>query len=119
MDCTLAALIACFSWSGLYLDTSAQYINSNDRHYVETLGESLRVFNVDTGESFTERHFIHQLDSPYREIDNPYVTFALGYELNFSRVRIDASVFRQESAAMRDDAETGVSLKVRWFPFRR
>jgi hypothetical protein len=25
MDCTLAALIACFSWSGFYLDTGISY----------------------------------------------------------------------------------------------
>lgn len=119
MDCTIAALIACFSWSGLYLDTSAQYLESNDRRYTESFyGDTLFVMPENGNDPYIQRTAVRQLDSPSRRIDNPYVTLALGYEINFSQVRVDASLFRQESVSS-DDAENGVSLKVRWFPFRR
>lgn len=118
MDCTIAALIACFSWSGLYLDSSAQYIESKDRHYTESYGDMLFVMPVSGGSPYLSQTVTRKLDSPSRIIDNPYVTLSLGYEINFSQVRVDASLFRQESVSS-DDAENGVSLKVRWFPFRR
>lgn len=120
MECTFLSLIACFSWSGLYLDATTEYIDSRDRRYTESYyGESLNVFNAGTGQEYLQRNVVRELSSPEREVSNPYGRASLGYEIDIRSLRIDVSAFYQESLKTSDRGEAGASLKVRWFPFRR
>jgi hypothetical protein len=117
MECTLATLIACFSWSNLYIDTTAEYIEQRDRRYAESFyGETLHVFGSN-GE-FIQRNLVREIDSIEREISSPYLRASIGYELDANYVRIDLSAFYQESAKASDRGEVGAALRVRFFPFR-
>jgi len=117
MDCSLAALIACFNWSNLYLDTTAEYIEQRSRQYTDSFyGETFHVF--DGNGEFIQRNLVREIDSVEREISNPYLRASLGYELDANYVRIDLSAFYQESATVSDRGEVGAALRVRFFPFR-
>jgi hypothetical protein len=120
MECSLATLIACFSWSNLYLDTTTDFIRDREPRVVESFyGESLYVMPVSGGEPFLERNMIRELDTTERHINSPYGRAALGYELDLRSIRLDVSAFYQESLAVSDRGEVGASIKVRWFPFRQ
>lgn len=118
MECTLATLITCFSWSNLYLDATTDFIRDRDPRHVESVyGESLYVFPVNGNESFLQRNMIREISRNEREIESPYGRMSLGYEVDLRNVRIDVSAFYQESLAVSDRAEVGASVRVRWFPF--
>jgi hypothetical protein len=118
MECTLAALIACFSWSGLYLDATTDFIRDRDPRYVESFyGENLYVMPANGNDPFLQRNMIREIGRNEREIESPYGRVSLGYEANLSNVRIDVSAFYQESMAVTDRGEVGASVRVRWFPF--
>jgi hypothetical protein len=120
MECTLATLIACFSWSNLYLDTATDFIKDREPRFTESFyGEMLRVMPVDGSESFLERNMVREINRNEREIFSPYGRASLGYEMDMHSLRIDVSAFYQESLAVSDRGEVGASVKVRWFPFRR
>jgi hypothetical protein len=118
MECTLAALIACFSWSGLYLDAGADFIRDRDPQYVESFyGEDLYVMPANGNEPFLQRNMIREIGRTEREIESHYGRLSLGYEANIRNWRIDVSAFYQESSAVSDRGERGASVSVRWFPF--
>lgn len=120
MECSLAALIACFSWSNLYLDSNMDFIHEREPRFTESFyGEMVRVLPAEGGESFLERHMIREINRNEREVFSPYGRASLGYELDARSWRIDVSAFYQESLAVSDRGEVGASLKVRYFPFRR
>jgi hypothetical protein len=119
MECTITALIACFSWSGLYLDTSADFIKDRGRPYTEQFyGESLYVMPANGNEPFLQRNMIREIDSIERDVFNPYVRGSLGYEIDIHVVKLDFSVFYQESARVSDRGEYGASIRLRVHPFR-
>lgn len=119
MECSLAALIACFSWSNLYLDTTTDFIRDKEPRFVESVyGESLYVMPVNGSEPFLQRNMIREFDSTERQINSPYGRAALGYELDLRSLRIDVAAFYQESLTVTDRGEVGASIKVKWFPFR-
>jgi hypothetical protein len=118
VDCTLATLIACFSWSNLYLDVGADFIKDRGRSYSESsYGESLYVLPANGNEPFLQRNMIRQIDSIERDVFNPYVRPALGYEIDMRAVKLDFSVFYQESARVSDRGEYGASIRLRLHPF--
>jgi hypothetical protein len=118
MECTLAALIACFSWSNLYVDVGADFIKDRDRQYTESFyGETFYVMPTNGNEPFLERHVIRQIDSIEREVFSPYIRPALGYEIDAGRMKLDFSVFYQESARVSDRGEYGASIRLRVHPF--
>ena len=118
MECTLAALLACFSWSNLYLDATTDFIRDRDARYVESFyGEPLYVLPVNGSEPYLQRNMIREISRTEREIDSPYGRASLGYEVDISNWRIDVSAFYQESLAVSDRGEVGGSVRVRWFPF--
>ena len=120
MECSLAALIACFSWGNLYLDTNTDFIQERQPRFTESFyGEDVRVLRGGDGESFLERHMIREISRNEREVFSPYGRASLGYELDMRSLRIDVSAFYQESLAVSDRGEVGASFKVRWFPFRQ
>lgn len=120
MECTLATLIACFSWSGLYLDVGADFIKDRDRQYTESFyGEPLYVLPENGGEPYLQRNMVREIDSSERDVFNPYIRPALGYEIDAGAVKLDFSVFYQESARVSDRGEYGASIRLRVHPFGR
>lgn len=119
MECSLAALVACFSWSNLYLETNTDFIHERTPRFTESFyGEDLRVLRADGGESYLQRNMIREINRNEREVFSPYGRAALGYELDLRSFRFDFSAFYQESLAISDRGEVGASLKMRWFLFR-
>lgn len=120
MECSLAALIACFSWSNLYLDASTDFIREREPQYLESFyGEDLYVMPANGSEPFLQRNIIREISRNDREIHSPYGRASLGYELDVRSLRIDVAAFYQESLSIKDRGEVGASVKVRWFPFHR
>lgn len=110
MECSLAALIACFSWSNLYLDTQISY---QDRavpyHYWKNISPAPRDGVVETV----------YLSTISNENDNPYLRNAIGIKLPFRKIDLSAEIFHDSS--MSSDTDRGVNgfaLRARWFPFR-
>lgn len=120
MECSLAALIACFSWSHLYLDTTTDFVRDREPRFTESFyGEPLYVMPANGNEPFLQRNIIREINRNEREIQSPYGRASLGYEIDLHDWRIDVSAFYQESLSTTDRGETGASIKVKWFPFRR
>lgn len=94
--CSLYALIACFSWSNLYLDTGLIY---EDVKYVEVNPVTLDVASVPS---------------------NPLGRASLGYELRFDSLSIALEASHTSSlATSADRGVNSISLRARWYPFRR
>lgn len=109
MDCSLAALIACFSWSNLYIDSGLSVQDYSFEHQ-------------------TERASYLFLDGAYQPMTyevrsshagNPYGRVALGYELNFRKV--SWSMEASHVSSLNTDSDRGInaiSINARWYPFR-
>lgn len=110
MECTLATLIACFSWSGLYVDTHVTALDKTFPHQewrvsqhqgdgvIETIGRY----------EWTDR------------ADNPYGGVAIGFAVPIRNVTISAEM--SHISSLRTDGDRGinaVSLRARWYPFLR
>jgi hypothetical protein len=94
--CSLHALIACFSWSSLYLDGGLIY---EDIKFVEINPVTLDV-----------------AAAPH----NPLGRTALGYELRFQSLTVALEASHTSSLATNSDRGiNAISLRARWFPFRR
>lgn len=110
MDCTLAALITCFSWSGLYIDTQMSYQDTNlPYYYWKDVSPPPRDGVIETA------HVLTLSD----ESANPYMRGAIGYQLSFRTIDISAEVFHDSSIrSNKDRGVNGIGIKARWFPFR-
>jgi hypothetical protein len=94
--CSLHALIACFSWSNLYLDTGLIY---EDVDYVEINPATLEVASAP---------------------GNPIGRASLGYELRFQSLIIALEASHTSSLeTSKDRGVNSISLRARWHPFRR
>lgn len=110
MECTLAALIACFSWANFYVDGGLAW--------------------QDKGMPRTEyREYVYRAEDGYQlalyddlvvyEKQNPYAIGALGYQISFRSFAVSLEGSHRSSAASgRDDGINTISLRARWFPFR-
>lgn len=97
MECTLATLIACFSWSGLYVDTA---ISAQDAGIA---------FDVYDGRQWSFRD----------TSQNPYGVFAIGYSISFKSIDLALEASHRSSFALEDDkGVNAVTLRMRWHPFR-
>ena len=95
MECTLATLIACFSWSNLYLDGGVLY---NDIRYVEVNPVTLETAAVEK---------------------NPFGRAAIGYELKFRSVEFALEASHTSSLATNSDrGANAIGIRARWYPFR-
>jgi hypothetical protein len=112
MECTLATLIACFSWSGIYLDTGIAYKETGE-HFTLIEHAALR---TESGELVQESSRV-SFDSAPRNI---YGHFAIGYELRFDSVVINLEALSHDSSleTSKDRGENSYRLNLRWFPFR-
>lgn len=113
MDCALATLhtlIACFSWSGLYIDGGVQFNDYEMPRAEWTTPVTLTGPNVVETISY---------QSVVTERENPYGRLALGYEvaLKSVSVRLEAS---HVSSFATDDGRglNALTFSVRWYPFR-
>lgn len=112
MECSLAALIACFSWSNLYVDAQISY---QDRAvpYHEWRYEGTSTSAGGLIES-TWRSTITN------ENENPYMRNAIGMKLPFRSIDISLEAFHDSSISSdRDRGVNGFAVKAQWFPFRR
>lgn len=110
MECTLSALIACFSWSGLFVDTGIQVQDRGiGANYMFDVWE-----NVDGQWTNTRSEWIHEDFSR-----NPYGRFGVGYVLDFGRAEITLEASHTSSLETGSDKGiNALSLRMRWFPFR-
>lgn len=111
MECSLFALIACFSWSNLYLDTEISYQDrSVPYHYWKDVSPTAS----DTG----------AVESAYTSTigadgQNPYYRGAIGIKIPFQSIDVMAEVFHESSIATnKDHGVNGIAIRARWFPFR-
>jgi hypothetical protein len=111
VECSFAALIACFTWSNLYLDASAIALDDAMMGRAEWRVDELR------SDGLVETHGRYVwVDDPF----NPYGKLALGYQMQLGSVTFTAEVSRMES--FEDSPENAVhalSVGMRWYPFRR
>lgn len=111
MECSIYALIACFSWSNLYIDTELTMLDRGIEQFI--YNEASYVFYG--GEFHLTGHGVHA----DRDARNPYGKLAIGYEINFDNMTIALEASHISSLANDDDlGVNGITLKARWFPFR-
>jgi hypothetical protein len=108
--CSLFSLIACFSWSNLYLDGGVQY---NDYDTLRMGWTDAVTINA-PGVTETIRY-----QTAISERENPYGRIAAGYEISFTSVslRLEASHL-SSLASSKDHGLNAISLSARWYPFR-
>jgi hypothetical protein len=109
MDCSLSVLIACFSWSNLYLDSGLIY---QDAGVYQTFTEHSYAL-VEGTEMRADKTW------STRESRNPYGRLTLGYEIEFRSVswRLDLSHVSSLETGQ-DRGVNSLSFSARWHPFR-
>lgn len=111
MECTLATLIACFSWSNLYLDAHVTALDKTFQH------QEWRVTEI-RGDGVIETIGRYEWTD---RADNPYGGVALGVALPFRNITVSAEVSHALSS-LRTEGDRGInaiSLRARWYPFRQ
>lgn len=98
MGCSLAALIACFSWSNLYLESHVSVIDTPVVRY-----------QFD-GVNWTGNN----------DYQNPYAGFAVGFVAPFRNgsVSIEAAHMLSSLENSNDKGINALSLRAQWYPFR-
>lgn len=111
MECTLATLMACFSWSGLFLDSSIQVQDAGIAYNYTFETWELRGQQWEN----TRREDIFSDTS-----QNPYGSVAIGYVVDFPTAQLSLEARHTSSLALEDDKGiNSLQLRLRWFPFRR
>lgn len=107
--CSLLTLLACFSWSNVYVDGALQYQDlGEERTEIRTQINRL------PGVTETVRTF-EQTDAA----QNPYGRFALGYQIEFRNVTFALEATHTSSLITNSDrGVNALSLRARWYPFR-
>lgn len=104
--CSLLSLIACFSWSGVYVDGGLLYQDSGVEEKATTY-------------EWYDGGYHLQASSDDRYAANPYGRMALGYELRFSSVTLALEAAHTSSIATNQDRGVNeINLRARWYPFR-
>lgn len=110
MDCVLAALLSCFSLSGVYVGSSLS-VQDYEPAYLYRWD-----FVSTNANGVQETGWRETVKSHSR---NPYGKLALGYELDFRSVRVALEAAHQSSVATNNDKGiNSLSLSLRWYPFR-
>lgn len=110
MECSLAALIACFSWSNLYIDAQVSY---QDRavpyHYWKDVSPPPH-------DGIVETSYVSTISN---ENENPYLRNAIGLQLSFKAIDVSLEAFHDSSMSSdKDRGVNGLAIKAKWFPFR-
>lgn len=111
MECSFAALIACFSWGNLYIDTQASYVDRAVPYLAwRNISPPARDGIIETAHAWTITN----------ENENPYLRNAVGIKLPFRSIDVSAEFFHDSSmSSKRDRGVNGFALRAQWFPFRR
>lgn len=112
MECSFVALIACFSWSNLYIDAQLSYQDrSVPYHEWAYAGTS-----TSTG-GLVESTWRSTITA---ENENPYMRNAIGLKLPFRSIDVSLEAFHDSSISSdKDRGVNGFAVKAQWFPFRR
>lgn len=115
MECTLAALIACFSLSNLYLDGGLHW---QDRGHTQVNGVQQLVFQP-SGDFQQSREVAWTMTHPP---SNPYGWIGLGYVFNpDDNLQFNLRLGAHRSS-LKDNDDRGykyAGLDFQWFLFRR
>jgi hypothetical protein len=107
--CSLFSLIACFSWSNLYLDGGAQFNDYEMPRQAWTNSVSINGPGVNETISYQTVELERQ---------NPYGRIALGYEIAFPTVSLRLEASHLSSFTAHDKGLNAISINARWYPFR-
>jgi hypothetical protein len=111
MDCSLATLVACFSWSNLYIDSEMIILD----HGVQTFAYRETEYARYTSELW----YVTSSEQTIRRADNPYGRLSIGYQLELGNLVLAFQAEHTSSLATDDDRGiNGLAIKARWFPFR-
>ena len=110
ISCTLQTLLACFSLSGLYVDTGLSYQDSQTPHQIW----QTNVNRTPSGAIETVKQQV-TTDDPF----NPYGRLSIGYELQFRSLTLALEASHVSSIKEDDRGINSVGLRARWYPFRR
>lgn len=113
MECSLFALIACFSWSNLYVDAQISYRDEPvPYHYWKEIAGPPP---GQTG-AIESNYFLSTIGS---DNQNPYYRPAIGIRLPFRSIDVSAEAFYESNGSSKTDrGAKGIALRMQWFPFR-
>jgi hypothetical protein len=123
MSCTLATLAACFSVSGVYVDTGLDYQDAGEWRW-KPKTETIQVQTKSEGGEV----YYHPLQYTATVVDskaqNPYARIGLGYQMDLqmgqSKIMLTLLAYHQSSVATGNDrGVNGISFGARYFPFAR
>jgi hypothetical protein len=107
--CSLFALLACFSWSNLYLDGDMHFTDAD----VQRTGHFTTVNHEGNAVETVITPFSYMAD------ESPYGRFALGYQIEFKNVTLALEASHVSSLVTNEDRGTNaIGIKARWYPFR-
>ncbi len=110
LTCTLQTLIACFSWSSLYVDGGLIWQDSATPH----LEWVTRSTSTPSGAIETVTA-LEMIDEPL----NPYGNLSIGYELQFRNVTLALEATHTSSLETNSDKGiNAIGIKARWYPFK-
>src|SRR5687768_9535296 len=112
MECSLVALIACFSWSNLYLDTGVSF---HDRGEYFTATEHAALL-TEQGDLIQEAAVVRTANNAR----NPYGRLSLGYQIDFTELSWRMELSHVSSLETgKDRGVNSLSISARWYPFRQ
>lgn len=110
MECTLATLIACFSWSSLYVDGGLSY---------QDAGIYKQYLRYDYAYVEGEPYDITQTRRDTFQARNPYGLIGVGYQVELQSVTWTLELSHLSSIDTAGDrGVNSLMLKARWYPFR-
>jgi hypothetical protein len=116
MSCTLATLAACFSMSGVYVDTGLDY---------QDVGEARFKFDAIAQTYNSNGDYTYRVNWHRKSTEqNPYGRIGLGYQMDIgfgsSKVILTLTGYHQSSIATgQDRGVNGITFGARYFPFAR
>lgn len=111
MECSLAALIACFSWSNLYVDAQISYQDRSVPYH-----EWAYAGTNTSSSGLVETTYVSKIRN---ENESPYMRNAIGFRLPFRAIDVSLEAFHDSSIpSSRDRGVNGVAIRAQWFPFR-
>lgn len=115
MECSIHALIACFSWAGLYIDSGLSYQDAGVYRSYEVSKYERQLVNG-AEQSSGETHQAWDRHSA----QNPYGRLALGYEIDLGQLtwRIEAEHVSSLTTS-KDRGVNSFTISAKWYPFRR
>ncbi len=114
MECTIATLVACFSWSSLFLGAGVDYQREQTTS-INTYEYKFDFRNVSMP-GVTETGGFKTSSSHLLSDDKSFGNAMIGYEITVSDVRLSFSGgIRKRSG---EASSKSVGIDVRWFPFR-